>query len=161
MTENVTHRSYPCGCAASGVGDVPEYCPTHGPAPAHPPAPTGEPTGHLSTRQRQRQLEIIEHAYSGLALCSDHRDKANGRCIVCVAEERTRREFAASRAETAPQADPRVIALCSIASHVAGYIAADNGELSDKLWNAVCAITSPTSALTSPRSPGTQEVKEP
>lgn len=27
-----------------------------------------------------------------LALCPDHRDKATGRCVVCVAEERTRRE---------------------------------------------------------------------
>ena len=43
-------------------------------------------------------IEIERRAYDRLALCSDHRDKATGRCIVCVAEERTRREQAAKPA---------------------------------------------------------------
>ena len=25
-----THRQYPCGCSATGPGDVPAYCPEHG-----------------------------------------------------------------------------------------------------------------------------------
>lgn len=36
----------------------------------------------------QRINEIEKRSYDRLNLCSDHRDKANGRCIVCVAEER-------------------------------------------------------------------------
>lgn len=27
-----TTRKYPCGCAAAGLGDVPNYCPDHGAA---------------------------------------------------------------------------------------------------------------------------------
>ena len=41
----IMHRTYPCGCSASGPGAIPNYCPTHGsptvvgadaPAPAAP-----------------------------------------------------------------------------------------------------------------------------
>lgn len=43
-----------------------------------------------------RVVEIERRAYDRLALCPDHRDKATGRCIVCVAEERTKRELRSS-----------------------------------------------------------------
>jgi hypothetical protein len=51
--------------------------------------------------QREATVEARKEIYSGqlaerfierIALCPDHRDKATGRCIVCVAEERTRGE---------------------------------------------------------------------
>jgi hypothetical protein len=61
-----------------------------------------------------------------------------GTCGLCL----VRAWLAASRAEAAPP-DLRVITLCSVASHVVGYLAVSNAELSHKLWNAVCAITDP------------------
>ena len=46
------------------------------------------------TYAREVQVRQIERAaYERLALCSDHRDKATGRCIVCQAEERTQEEM--------------------------------------------------------------------
>lgn len=42
-------------------------------------------------------VELERRNYDRLALCSDHRDKATGRCIVCVAEERTKREVEGKR----------------------------------------------------------------
>lgn len=39
------------------------------------------------------QIErILTRQYDALAICPDHRDKHDGRCIVCVAEERTKVE---------------------------------------------------------------------
>jgi len=43
------------------------------------------------------QLRITERALDRLSLCSDHRDKATGHCVVCQAEERTRAEIRAER----------------------------------------------------------------
>jgi hypothetical protein len=63
----------------------------------------------LAQVERERDIatlkaECMERAYDRLMLCSDHRDKANGRCLVCVAEERTRREMREDRAEAAEAA---------------------------------------------------------
>lgn len=45
------------------------------------------------------ELDALRRQVERLALCPDHRDKADGRCIVCVAEERTRAEVRRSRDE--------------------------------------------------------------
>lgn len=56
----------------------------------------GTPPRHVL----EQEIKILQararadHGYiERLALCSDHRDKATGRCIVCHAEERTRAEL--------------------------------------------------------------------
>ena len=49
--------------------------------------------------------KAYQRAYDRLQLCPDHRDKVNGRCIVCMAEERTRQEGASSGSASTP--DPR------------------------------------------------------
>lgn len=41
------------------------------------------------SRLRAR-MELAERQYDRLELCSDCRDKATGRCVVCVGEERGR-----------------------------------------------------------------------
>lgn len=43
--------------------------------------------------QMQLELRLLRRQVERMALCSDHRDKATGRCIVCQAEERTRQEL--------------------------------------------------------------------
>jgi hypothetical protein len=40
----------------------------------------------------QHRIDMLERQYDRLALCPDHRDKVTGRCVVCIAEERTRYE---------------------------------------------------------------------
>jgi hypothetical protein len=47
----------------------------------------------------ERMVEIEKRAYDRLALCPDHRDKANGTCIVCKAEHVTRQELHAEYRE--------------------------------------------------------------
>lgn len=44
-------------------------------------------------KKTEQHLLLAQRALERLALCPDHRDKYTGRCIVCVAEERTRREL--------------------------------------------------------------------
>lgn len=53
---------------------------------------------------RKFRNELTAHAYDTLALCPDHRDKATGRCIVCVAEERVRQEMKAPADPPVPAA---------------------------------------------------------
>lgn len=52
--------------------------------------------GEQWTKENLR-LRLAERQVERMALCSDHRDKVTGRCIVCVAEERTRREMRAAQ----------------------------------------------------------------
>lgn len=40
--------------------------------------------------QAELEIRLLQRQVERLALCSDHRDKATGRCVICVAEERTR-----------------------------------------------------------------------
>lgn len=42
--------------------------------------------------QAELQIRLLQRQVERLALCPDHRDKATGRCVICVAEERTRQD---------------------------------------------------------------------
>ena len=88
----------------------------------------------------QSPATILHRAISDivedLVSCADELDGGKSDARVYCAE------LIAALSSPAPrQLDPRLVSLLSAASHVAGYLAPDNPEMSDKLWTAVCAIT--------------------
>ena len=68
-------------CACGFVGQVGVGTVRHGIVPTK------------AERIETAMLRGLEQYVNRLALCSDHRDKGAGRCIVCQAEERTRKEI--------------------------------------------------------------------
>lgn len=79
----------------------------------------------------QRIVEIERRAYDRLALCPDHRDKANGRCIVCVAEERERRAAADARLASLGQLVEQWRNIAEALTREANWMDGCNGRLYD------------------------------
>ena len=50
-------------------------------------------TDRILLQTAELELRLLQGQLGRLALCPDHRDKATGRCIVCVAVERAERNL--------------------------------------------------------------------